>query len=82
MGPTIRSPSFLLESKPKIGSIPIKVSPLSFEIKRVSIRIKDINYAKKEVKRIGFKIKNKLLDINKNTDKLIILTDFLMQRTS
>ena len=50
--------------------------------KATIIRIKDINYAKKEVKRIGFKIKNKLLAINKNTEKLITLTDFLMQRTS
>ncbi len=50
--------------------------------KATIIRLKDINYAKKEVQRIGFKIKNKLLTINKNTDKLIILTDFLMHRTS
>ena len=50
--------------------------------KATIIRVKDINYAKKEVKRIGFKIKNKLLAINKNTEKLITLTDFLMQRTS
>ena len=50
--------------------------------KATIIRVKDINYAKKEVKRIGFKIKNKLLALNKNTEKLITLTDFLMQRTS
>ena len=50
--------------------------------KATIIRIKDIKYAKKEVKRIGCKIKNKLLAINKNTEKLITLTDFLMQRTS
>ena len=50
--------------------------------KATIIRIKDIKYAKKEVKKIGFKIKNKLLAINKNTKKLVTLTDFLMQRTS
>ncbi len=50
--------------------------------KATIIRVKDIKYAKKAVKKIGLKIKNKLLAINKNTEKLIILTEFLMQRTS
>ena len=50
--------------------------------KATIIRLKDINYAKKEVKKVGSKIKNKLLSINKNTEKLIKLTNFLMHRTS
>ena len=50
--------------------------------KATIIRIKDINYAKKEVIKVGSKIKKKLLLINKNTEKLIKLTNFLMHRTS
>ena len=50
--------------------------------KATILRLKDINYAKKEVIKVGSKIKNKLLLINKNTEKLIKLTDFLMHRTS
>ena len=50
--------------------------------KATIIRLKDINYAKKEVIKIGLKIKKKLLLINKNTEKLIKLTNFLMYRTS
>ena len=50
--------------------------------KATIIRLKDINYAKKEVINVGSKIKKKLLLINKNTDKLIKLTNFLMHRTS
>ena len=50
--------------------------------KATIIRLKDINYAKKEVIKVGSKIKKKLLLINKNTEKLIKLTNFLMHRTS
>ena len=50
--------------------------------KATIIRLKDINYAKKEVIKVGSKIKKKLLLINKNTEKLIKLTNFLMCRTS
>ena len=50
--------------------------------KATIIRLKDINYAKKEVIKVGSKIKKKLLLINKNTEKLIKLTNFLMYRTS
>ena len=50
--------------------------------KATIIRLKDINYAKKEVIKVGSKIKKKLLLINKNTEKLIKLTNFLMDRTS
>ena len=50
--------------------------------KATIIRLKDINYAKEEVINIGSKIKKKLLLINKNTEKLIKLTNFLMHRTS
>ena len=50
--------------------------------KATIIRLKDINYAKKEVINLGSKIKKKLLLINKNTEKLIKLTNFLMHRTS
>ena len=50
--------------------------------KATIIRLKDINYAKKEVIKVGSKIKKKLLLINKNTEKLIKLTNFLMNRTS
>ena len=50
--------------------------------KATIIRLKDINYAKKEVIKVGSKIKEKLLLINKNTEKLIKLTNFLMHRTS
>ena len=50
--------------------------------KATIIRLKDINYAKKEVIKVGSKIKRKLLLINKNTEKLIKLTNFLMHRTS
>ncbi len=50
--------------------------------KATIIRLKDINYAKKEVIKVGSKIKKKLLLINKNTEKLINLTNFLMHRTS
>ena len=50
--------------------------------KATIIRLKDINYAKKEVIKIGVKIKKKLLLINKNTEQLIKLTNFLMHRTS
>ena len=50
--------------------------------KATIIRLKDINYAKKEVINVGSKIKKKLLLINKNTKKLIKLTNFLMHRTS
>ena len=50
--------------------------------KATIIRLKDINYAKNEVTKVGLKIKSKLLSINKNTDKLVKLTDYLMYRTS
>ena len=50
--------------------------------KATILRLKDINYAKKEVIKVGSKIKKKLLLINKNTEKLIKLTNFLMHRTS
>ena len=50
--------------------------------KATIIRLKDINYAKKEVIKVGLKIKKKLSLINKNTEKLIKLTNFLMHRTS
>ena len=50
--------------------------------KATIIRLKDIKYAKKEVIKVGSKIKKKLLLINKNTEKLIKLTNFLMHRTS
>ena len=50
--------------------------------KATIIRLKDINYAKKEVIKLGSKIIKKLLLINKNTEKLIKLTNFLMHRTS
>ena len=50
--------------------------------KATIIRLRDINYAKKEVIKVGSKIKKKLLLINKNTEKLIKLTNFLMHRTS
>ena len=50
--------------------------------KATIIRLKDINYAKKEVIKVGSKIKKKLLLINKNTENLIKLTNFLMHRTS
>jgi geranylgeranyl pyrophosphate synthase len=50
--------------------------------KATIIRLKDINYAKKEVIKVSSKIKKKLLLINKNTEKLIKLTNFLMHRTS
>ncbi len=50
--------------------------------KATIIRLKDINYAKKEVIKVGSKIKKKLLLINKKTEKLIKLTNFLMNRTS
>ena len=50
--------------------------------KATIIRLKDINYAKKEVINVGSKIKKKLSLINKNTKKLIKLTNFLMHRTS
>ena len=50
--------------------------------KATIIRLKDLNYAKKEVIKVGSKIKKKLLLINKNTEKLIKLTNFLMYRTS
>ena len=50
--------------------------------KATIIRLKDINYAKKEVIKVGSKIKKKLLLMNKNTEKLIKLTNFLMHRTS
>ena len=50
--------------------------------KATIIRLKDINYAKKEVIKVGSKIKKKLLLINKNTEKLIELTNFLMHRSS
>ena len=50
--------------------------------KATIIRLKDINYAKKEVIKVGSKIKKKLLLINKNTEKLIKLINFLMHRTS
>ena len=50
--------------------------------KATIIRLKDINYAKKEVIKVGSKIKKKLLLIDKNTEKLIKLTNFLMHRTS
>ena len=50
--------------------------------KATIIRLKDINYAKKEVIKVGSEIKKKLLLINKNTEKLIKLTNFLMHRTS
>ena len=50
--------------------------------KATIIRLKDINYAKKEVIKVGSKIKEKLLLINKNTEKLIKLINFLMYRTS
>ena len=50
--------------------------------KATIIRLKDLNYAKKEVIKVGSEIKKKLLLINKNTDKLIKLTNFLMHRTS
>ena len=50
--------------------------------KATIIRLKDINYAKKEVAKIGLKIKCKLSSINKNTKKLSKFTNFLMNRTS
>ena len=50
--------------------------------KATIIRLKDINYAKKEITKIGLKIKSKLSLINKNTDKLVKFTNFLMHRTS
>ena len=50
--------------------------------KATIIRLKDIKYAKKEVIKVGSKIKKKLLLLNKNTEKLIKLINFLMHRTS
>ena len=50
--------------------------------KATIIRLKDINYAKKEVIKVGSKIKKKLLLLNKNTEKLIKLINFLMHRTN
>ena len=50
--------------------------------KATIIRLKDINYAKKEVIKVGSEIKKKLLLINKNTEKLIKLTNYLMHRTN
>ena len=50
--------------------------------KATIIRLKDINYAKKEVIKVGSKIKKKLLLINKNSEKLIKLINFLMHRTN
>ena len=50
--------------------------------KATIIRLKDIHYAKKEITKVGLKIKSKFSSINKNTDKLIKFTNFLMHRTS
>ncbi len=50
--------------------------------KATIIRLKDINYAKKEVTKVGLKIKSKLSSINKNTERLVMFTNFLMHRTS
>ncbi len=50
--------------------------------KATIIRLKDINYAKKEIKKVGLLIKSKLKAINKNTEKLVKLTNFLMHRTN
>lgn len=50
--------------------------------KATIIRLKDIDYAKREVKKVAYNIKKKLYFFNRNTEKLVHLTDFLMHRTS
>ena len=48
--------------------------------KATMIRLKDINYAKTQLKNLCFKTKERLKGINKNTTTLIELIDFLNYR--
>ena len=48
--------------------------------KATIIRLKDINYAKTQLKNLCFKTKERLKGINKNTTTLIELIDFLNYR--
>ena len=50
--------------------------------KATIIRLKDINYAKRELKKLCFEVKKKLTLINKNTNTLSTLVDFLHFRTN
>ena len=50
--------------------------------KATIIRLKDLDYAHKELSNLSLKVKNKLLLINKNTEKIESFVDFLCYRTS